>query len=62
MVTETDVQIAILIGCLIILAIAMMVLMAYRYSPRGDIWWMRKRYGGGTIEAIFDWLDNNRVL
>ena len=62
MVSETDLQVAILITSLIALAIASMWVMAYFFSPKGRIWWIKKRYSGGVIEAFYDWLDHNRML
>ena len=60
MVTEEDILILILIGSLIALLIVGTRAMLYLNSPRGRMWWIRKRYSGGIIETIYDWMDENR--
>jgi hypothetical protein len=60
MVTEEDIAILALIASLVALMIVGMMAMKYFFSPRGRMWWIRTRYGGGIIEAIYDWRDENR--
>jgi hypothetical protein len=60
MVTEEEIAILILIASLVALLIVGTRAMLYLRSPRGRMWWIRTRYNGGVIEAVYDWMDENR--
>lgn len=61
MVSESNMPVAIVLTCLIILVIILALWAGWFYSPKGQVWWLSKRYGGGVTEVFLDWFQQKRV-